>query len=106
MNFTECEIDITRVDDALELVTASVEQNTGRVLIDSARLPDEFFDLETRFAGAFVQKLVNYRIRFAIVVHPDADRGERFTEFVREAKRGTTFRVFDDRAAAEAWLSD
>ena len=106
MSFTECEIEIARVDDALQLVTACFEEQTGRLLIDSSRLPDEFFDLKTRFAGEFVQKLQNYRIRCAVVLQPDADHGKRFTEFVREAKRGTGFRVFDDRAAAEVWLDE
>ena len=103
--FTECGIDIVRVDDALELVTACIEQETGRVLIDAARLPDEFFDLKTRFAGEFIQKLQNYRVKTAIVVQADADHGERFAEFVREARTGGGFRVFDDRAGAEEWLS-
>jgi hypothetical protein len=107
--FTECEIDIVRVDDALRLVTACIEQDTGRVLIEAARLPDEFFDLRTRFAGEFIQKLQNYRVRLAIVLPPDVDRpgrhGERFAEFVREARGGSGFRFFDDRGGAEAWLA-
>jgi hypothetical protein len=105
VTFTECEIDISRVDDALELVTACIEQQTGKLLIEADRLPDDFFDLKTRFAGEFIQKLQNYRVRLAIVVPPDADHGERFAEFVREARTGSGFRVFDDRAGAEAWLS-
>ena len=106
MPFTECEIDIRRVDDALELVTACIEQDTGRLLIEAARLPDEFFDLKTRFAGEFIQKLQNYRLKLAIVVPADADHGERFAEFVREARGGNGFRVFDDRVGAEAWLCE
>ena len=105
MTFTECEIDINRVDDALELVTACIEQQTGRLLIEAGRLPDEFFDLKTRFAGEFIQKLQNYRLRLAIVVPADADHGVRFAEFVREARTGNGFRFFDDRVGAEAWLS-
>lgn len=102
--FTECDIDIVRVDDALALVSACIEQDTGCLLIDSSRLPRAFFDLKTRFAGEFVQKLQNYRIRVAIVIPQDADHGDRFTEFVREARRGSGFRVFAERTDAEAWL--
>ena len=106
MSFTECDIDIARVDDALLLVTACIEEQTGRLLIDASRLPDDFFDLKTRFAGEFIQKLQNYRLKLAIVVPADADHGERFAEFVREARTGNGFRVFDERAAAEAWLDE
>ena len=103
---TECEIDVRRVDDALELVTVCIEQQTGRLLIDAARLPDEFFDLKTRFAGEFIQKLQNYRLKLAIVLPPDGEHSARFGEFVREARTGSGFRFFDDRAGAEAWLSE
>ena len=103
--FTECGIDIVRVDDAIELVTACIEEQTGRVLIDAARLPDDFFDLKTRFAGGFIQKLQNYRVKTAIVVPAYAEHGERFAEFVHEARTGNGFRFFDDRAGAEEWLS-
>jgi hypothetical protein len=103
--FTECSIDIVGVEDALELVTACIEEETGGVLIDAARLPPSFFDLKTRFAGEFIQKLQNYRVKTAIVVPADADHGERFAEFVREARTGNGFRFFADRAGAEAWLS-
>ena len=68
--FAECEIDVRRVDDALELVTACIEQQTGLLLIEAARLPDEFFDLKTRFAGEFIQKLQNYRLKLAICSPP------------------------------------
>lgn len=95
---------IAKVDDALRFVEASYEHQTRAFLLDGGLLPPEFFDLRTRFAGEFVQKLVNYRLRVAAVFPPDADRGERFREFVDELRSGPTFRTFDQRAEAEAWL--
>lgn len=105
MNFVVWTTPIVRVDDALRLVEASYERGTRAFLLDSALLPSEFFDLRTRFAGEFVQKLVNYGLRVAAVFPPDAGRGERFGEFVDELRRGQSFRTFSARAEAEAWLS-
>ena len=75
-----------------------------RLFIDSASFPAAFFDLSSRFAGEFIQKMQNYHIRVATVFASDTAHGERFTEFLREARRGQGFRAFADRADAEAWL--
>lgn len=95
---------IERVDDALALVARCIEHDTTRVLIEARVLPDAFFALRSRFAGEFLQKLENYGIRVAAVLPTDADHGERFAEFVAEAKRGARFRIFASRDDAETWL--
>ncbi len=96
---------IARVDDALNLVSTCIEHGSTRLLLDSTRLPAAFFDLRSRFAGEFLQKLENYRMRLAAVFPTDEDHGERFSEFLTETKRGRSFRVFSARAEAEAWLA-
>ena len=95
---------IAEVDDALRLVEASYERHTRSFLIEARLLPAEFFDLRTRFAGDFVQKLVNYGLRVALVAPNAASHGERFTEFVAELARNPVFRIFAERAEAETWL--
>jgi hypothetical protein len=57
------------------------------------------------FAGEFLQKLQNYRMRAAGVFPADREYGERFSEFLSEAKRGGSFRAFAIRMDAEAWLA-
>jgi len=104
-HFVEWSEPIVRVEDALRLVEAGYEWDTQAFLIGERLLPAEFFDLRTRFAGEFVQKLVNYQLRVAAVVAPDVDRGARFAEFVLELRRHPAFRVFAERGEAEAWLS-
>jgi len=96
---------IDRVDDALNLVSACFESDARRLLLDSSHLPAAFFDLRTRFAGEFLQKLENYQIRLAGLFPHDHAYGERFTEFLSEARRGRRFRAFFARADAEAWLA-
>jgi hypothetical protein len=104
--FLECAEPISRIDEAIDLVAACAEERCNRVLLDGASLPEAFFDLRSGFAGEFVQKMQNYRVRVAVVLPPDDRHSERFQEFVREARRGTNFRTFDDRTTAESWLSE
>ena len=65
MSFVVWSQPIAVVDDALRLVEASYERQARAFLLDGSLLPPEFFDLRTRFAGEFVQKLVNYGLRVA-----------------------------------------
>jgi Domain of unknown function (DUF4180) len=96
---------ISSVDDALRFVEVAYERSTRAFLLEGHLLPAEFFELRSRFAGEFVQKLVNYQLRVAAVFPPDASRSERFAEFVAELARHPSFRSFAERAEAEAWLA-
>jgi len=102
--FLEWSQPIEKVDDALRLVEASYERQASAFLIEARLLPADFFDLRTRFAGDFVQKLVNYGLRVAVVAPNAASHGERFAEFVAELVRNPVFRIFSERAPAEVWL--
>jgi len=92
------------IQDALDIVSASHEHATHRVLLRARDLPPEFFELQTRFAGEFIQKLVNYRLRVAGVFGRDLAVSERFREFVGEARQGQQFRSFTLEAEAISWL--
>jgi hypothetical protein len=94
------------IDEPLALVTAVIESASHLVLLDAAAFPEAFFDLRSGFAGEFLQKMVNYRVRVAAVFPPDDGYSERFKEFLSEARRGRDFRAFSDRAEAEAWLCE
>jgi hypothetical protein len=104
--FVECAAPIDAAGDVLDLIGACHEHDADRILVDAALLPPAFFELRTRFAGEFLQKLANYGFRIAIVFPADAltAHGARFGEFLAEAKNGRGFRAFTERAVAEAWL--
>jgi hypothetical protein len=95
---------VSSVQDALDIVSASYETNSSKVLLRAEQLPPEFFELQTRFAGEFIQKLVNYRLYVAGVFGQDSTHGERFRGYIGEARRGQQFRAFSVEEDAVLWL--
>jgi len=90
--------------DALDLVAACGENETHRLMLHSENLSEDFFHLRTGVAGAILLKFSNYYLKVALVLQPGQGREGKFGEWVLETNRGREFRVFYDRAAAEAWL--
>lgn len=100
----ECASGITDSRDALELAYACSGAGTDLLLLGAGALPSGFLDLRTGFAGEFVQKLVDFRLRTAAVFAPEVPYPARFQEFLLEARRGRHFRAHETRAQALAWL--
>jgi hypothetical protein len=90
--------------DPAGVVTNCIESGASNLLLDADALPGEFFDLSTGVAGELLHKLTTYRMRMAGVVPDVSIHSERFQEFAREAKKGSQFRFFADRASAVTWL--
>jgi hypothetical protein len=68
-------------------IADAIEACIGRVglILTEDNLTPAFFDLSSGLAGELFQKLVNYKVRTAIVVpHPEA-HGERFLRSRDEA---------------------
>ena len=75
------------------------------LLVHAGALPAEFFKVRTGFAGEFVQRLVNSRLRVAAVFAPVEFHPDKFNEFLLEARRRPQFRAFDSPLDALAWLA-
>lgn len=76
----------------------------ARLLLAEDDLSAEFFDLRTGLAGEFLQKLVNYQIRTAIIVAEPSLHGDRIVELAREHRSHPVIRFVGDEAGALAWL--
>ncbi len=90
--------------EALNLLAACIENNTNRLMFHAENLTGDFYRLRTGLAGDILQKFSNYHIRAAAVLTPELANQGRFREMVLEANKGSQFRVFYDREAAERWL--
>ena len=99
-----CATPITRLDDALDIVSGAYEHGASTLILHEVDLPVDFFDLSTKFAGEIVQKFMNYRLVVALVVADEMVYSYAFRQFALEARSGRQFRTFGDEASALAWL--
>jgi hypothetical protein len=93
--------------DALDLVGEVFGQEAGWVAIPIDRLASDFFQLRTGFAGAFLQKLTNYRLKVAFVgdLTDQIEASGALADFVRESNRGRQVWFVRDEAELEARLA-
>lgn len=95
------------VDDARPLIEAAMEHGAGVVVVAAASLPERFFQLRSGLLGEMTQKLVNYRLRLAVVgdVSSLVSASEAFRDFVVECERGRDVMFVDDMAGLERRLA-
>lgn len=76
--------------DTRDVLGAAFGHRADVVVVPVERLSERFFDLRTRFAGEFVQKLVNYRIMLVVLgdIAPYVERSDALAGFVYESNRG------------------
>ena len=93
--------------DALDLLGATYGTQTDVIVVPAARFAPDFFDLSTRLAGHFFQKLQNYQMRLVILgdISDHTGRSKALNDFVGETNRIGHHLFAADRAAMEAGLS-
>jgi PadR family transcriptional regulator, regulatory protein AphA len=105
--YVECvssEIQLMSDQDTLDLIAATMENDTGLLMIHGEVLSEDFFKLSTGVAGAMLQKLVNYQVRTAVIISDELASRGRFGEMVLESNKGSHFRFFSTKEEAENWL--
>jgi hypothetical protein len=82
---------IGRPQDALDLVSDAWEHQASVVAVPVSQFDPEFFPLRTGKAGEFIQKMVNYRCKLAIVgdLSKQIAASDALRDFVRECNRGS-----------------
>jgi hypothetical protein len=95
-------------DGLLDLIGSAYDADPRIVAVPVARLPEAFFDLRTGVAGEMVQKLVNYRLRLAVVgeLPASAKASRAFTAWTREGERGRQAWFLPSLDALRAALGD
>jgi hypothetical protein len=81
---------ISTPDDASDLVGTAWSHQANLVVVPVERLDPEFFRLSTGIAGEITQKLVNYRLRLAVIgdISEHVAGSDALRDFVWESNRG------------------
>jgi hypothetical protein len=95
------------VQDAVDLVAQSMSSGKPVIVIPKERMDPAFFELRTRVAGEFLQKMVNYRRIVAVIgdFSPEMERSTAFRDFVLESNRGKEFFFLPDLDAVAERLA-
>jgi len=96
-----CEAEGTKLRterDAVDLIASS--QGADWILVPVERLDPDFFRLRTRVAGEFIQKLVTYGRRLAVIgdISTYTEESTALRDFVYEANRGRDVWFLSSRA--------
>ncbi|MEE6272389.1 DUF4180 domain-containing protein [Georgenia sp. MJ206] len=89
---------ISSSQDALDLIGEAWSVSATVIAVPAGRFDPAFFDLRTRLAGEFLQKLVNYRLSLAVVgdVSGHVAASDALRDFVHESNRGGHVWFLDD----------
>ncbi|MCK2239157.1 MULTISPECIES: DUF4180 domain-containing protein [unclassified Crossiella] len=92
--------------DAADLIGEAWSQQARLIAIPVSRLAEGFFRLETRMAGEFTQKFVNYRVPLAFLgdISEHVQRSSALAGYVRETNRGNQIWYLADRAELDQRL--
>ena len=93
-------------DDARDVIQETFGTGIELAVVPVERLDPDFFVLRTGVAGVFVQKLVQYRLRLAVVgdISAQVSASDALRDWVREVNRGRDILFVPDMAALEARL--
>src|ERR1044071_2110903 len=95
-------ISIRSFSDISDAISACLG-GAGLILTEDD-LGRDFFELRTGLAGEALQKVVNYRVRVALVLPDPTVYGERFSELAYEHSTHNQIRFVRSMEEAKAWL--
>jgi hypothetical protein len=81
---------IADADAARDLIGDALGEGARVVAVPVERLDPTFFQLRTGFAGELLQKMVNYRLKFAVIgdISEHVAASDALRDFVVECNRG------------------
>lgn len=98
---------VSTSEQTSDLISDAWAESANMIAIPVSRLDPAFFDLSSLKAGEITQKLVNYRLRLAVVgdVTPFEAASGAFRDYVWESNRGRHVWFVPDAAALDARLA-
>lgn len=80
----------SKISSGQQFLDVSMNLPTERMIIHAKTLDPAFFNLRSGLAGDILQKVVNYRLRVAIVGDFSVYEGRALRDFIRESNRANT----------------
>ncbi|MFN8464998.1 MAG: DUF4180 domain-containing protein [Caldilineaceae bacterium] len=90
--------------DILDLLGSFYPEHVSALILHEADLVPEFFQLRTKLAGEILQKLVNYRVKVAIVGEFQKYQSKALADFIYECNNGRQIFFVPTREEALARL--
>ncbi len=76
---------INSTEDILDIMADAGYNGCSGLIVHSATLNRDFFDLKTRLAGDILQKFSNYRMKLAIIGNFSDVKSKSLRDFIRES---------------------
>ncbi|MDF2884101.1 MAG: hypothetical protein K0R54_4667 [Clostridiaceae bacterium] len=92
--------------DVLDCISNCMENDIYTIVLHSAILSENFFNLKTGLAGMALQKFINYHVKVAVIIKEEEKLNERFKEMIMEVNKGNHFKTFRNITDAEVWISN
>ena len=97
---------ITDEQSALDIfMTIVYETGINRIIIEKDNLIEEFFELKNKIAGNIFQKVINYKIKLAIIGNFSNYDSKALKDFIYECNNGKDIFFVDDESTAISFLS-
>jgi hypothetical protein len=98
---------LRNIRDLTDIIGEALAQQATVIVAPVERLDSTFFQLGSGVAGAFLQKIVNYRLQVAVIgeVSSHSAKSAAWRDFVKEANRGRSIFFLPDLDAILAKLS-
>ena len=92
---------LARIQHILDLIGEALPQRVSVIVVPVTRLDPAFFLLRSGLAGEFAQKIVNYRLKLAIIgdISPFTAASGPLADFVRESNQGRNIFFLPDLSA-------
>lgn len=87
------------------LMTIAYETGANKVIISKENLTEEFFQLKTKVAGNILQKVVNYKMKLAIVGDYSKYSSKSLKDFMYECNNGNDIFFVEDESQAIILIS-
>ena len=98
---------LSNEQDALDLLGETYGQEIDVIVVPAGRFTPQFFQLTSKLAGHFFQKMQNYQARLVILgdISAHAVKSKALQDFVRETNRLGHHLFAADRSELEARLT-